>query len=87
MSIHKHYDTYKDYKLIDREINNILNEYLETYVIHHSKNDTQHAMKDIQVLLQLTGESDYFCSYFDECVKAMMKIPPGEIMGRVHIAD
>ena len=31
MSIHKHYDTYKDYKLIDREINNILNEHLETY--------------------------------------------------------
>ena len=33
MSIHKHYDTYKDYKLIDREINNILNEHLETYPI------------------------------------------------------
>jgi hypothetical protein len=31
MSIHKHFDTYKDYKLIDREINNILNEHLETY--------------------------------------------------------
>ena len=31
VSIHKHYDTYKDYKLIDREINNILNEHLETY--------------------------------------------------------
>ena len=31
MTIHKHYDTYKDYKLIDREINNILNEHLETY--------------------------------------------------------
>jgi hypothetical protein len=56
-------------------------------VIHHSNNDTQHAMKDIQVLLQSTGESECFCSHFDECVKAMMKIPPGEIMGRVHIAD
>jgi hypothetical protein len=33
MSIHKHYNTYKDYKLIDREINNILNEHLETYPI------------------------------------------------------
>ncbi len=56
-------------------------------VIHHSKNDTQHAMKDIHVLLLLTGESEYFCSHLDECVKAMMKIPPGEIMGRVHMAD
>ncbi len=33
MSIHKHFDTYQDYKLIDREINNILNEHLETYPI------------------------------------------------------
>ena len=39
------------------------------------------------VLLLLTGESEYFCSHLDEWVKAMMKIPPGEIMGRVHMAD
>ncbi len=32
MSIHEHYDTvdtYKDYKIIDREINDILNEHLK----------------------------------------------------------
>jgi hypothetical protein len=56
-------------------------------VIHHPKNDTQHAMNHIQVLLKLTGESEYLCSHFDECVKVMMKIPPGEIMNQVHIAD
>ncbi len=56
-------------------------------VMHHSETDTQHAMNHIQVLLKLTGGSEYFCSHFDECVKTMMKIPPGEIMGLVHIAQ
>ncbi len=56
-------------------------------VIHHSEIETQHAMNHIQVLLKLTKGSEYFLSQFDECVKAMMKIPPGEIMGWIHIAD
>ena len=45
MSIHKHYDTYKDYKLIDREINNILNEHLETYPI--KKNEQTKSKEEI----------------------------------------
>ena len=45
MSIHKHYDTYKDYKLIDREINNILNEHLETYPI--KKNEKTKSKEEI----------------------------------------
>jgi hypothetical protein len=45
MSIHKHYDTYKDYKLIDREINNILNEHLETYPI--KKNELTKSKEEI----------------------------------------
>jgi hypothetical protein len=56
-------------------------------VMHHSETGTQHAMNHIQVLLKLTGGSEYFCPHFDECVKTMMKISPGEIMGRVHIAQ
>ena len=51
MSIHKHYDTYKDYKLIDREINNILNEHLETYPI--KKNEQTKSKEEIleQILM------------------------------------
>ena len=51
MSIHKHYDTYKDYKLIDREINNILNEHLETYPI--KKNEKTKSKDEIleQILM------------------------------------
>lgn len=45
MSIHKHYDTHKDYKLIDREINNILNEHLETYPI--KKNEQTKSKEEI----------------------------------------
>lgn len=45
MAIHKHYDTYKDYKLIDREINNILNEHLETYPI--KKNEQTKSKEEI----------------------------------------
>ena len=45
MAIHKHYDTYKDYKLIDREINNILNEHLETYPI--KKNEQTKSKQEI----------------------------------------
>ena len=36
-TIHKHFDTNKDYKLLDREIKNILNEHLETYPIKFNK--------------------------------------------------
>ena len=32
-TIHKHFDTNKDYKLLDREIKNIFNGHLETYPI------------------------------------------------------
>jgi hypothetical protein len=60
-------------------------------VVHHSKIGTQHTktevMNHIQVLLNLTGRSEHSCSQCNECVTAMMKIPPGEIMCLVHIAD
>ena len=36
-TIHKHFDTHKDYKLPEREIKNILNEHLETYPIKINK--------------------------------------------------
>jgi hypothetical protein len=51
MAIHKHYDTYKDYKLIDREINNILNEHIETYPI--KKNERTKSKDEIleQILM------------------------------------
>ena len=45
LAIHKHYDTYNDYKLIDREINNILNEHLETYPI--KKNEQTKSKEEI----------------------------------------
>ena len=35
--IHKHFDTNKDDKLLDREIKNIFNEHLETYPIKLNK--------------------------------------------------
>ncbi len=57
----------------------------------HSEIGTQHAMIEvmnhIKVLLESTGRSEYFLSQEDECVTAMNSIPPGEIMGWVHIAD
>jgi hypothetical protein len=59
-------------------------------VIHHSVICTQYTMTEvmnrIQVLLNLAGRSEHFCSQYNECVTAMMK-PFGEIMCRVHIAD
>jgi hypothetical protein len=60
-------------------------------VIHHSEIGTQHAMTEvmihIQVLLNLTGTSEHFCPQYNECVTAMMTIPPGEIMCLLQIAD
>jgi hypothetical protein len=44
-------------------------------------------MNHIKVLLKSTGRSEYFLFQDDKCVTAMNSIPPGEIMGRVHIAD
>ena len=44
-------------------------------------------MNHVKVLLKPTGRSEYFLSQDDECVTAMNSIPPGEVMGRVHIAD
>ncbi len=44
-------------------------------------------MNHIKVLLKSTGRSEYFLFQHDECVMAMNSIPPGEIMGLVHIAD
>ena len=44
-------------------------------------------MNHIKVLLKSTGRSKYFLFQDDECVTAMNSIPPGEIMGLVHIAD
>jgi hypothetical protein len=44
-------------------------------------------MNHIKVLLKSTERSEYFLFQDDECVTAMNSIPPGEIMGRVHIAD
>jgi hypothetical protein len=53
----------------------------------HSEIGTPHTM--IQVLLKSTGRSEYFLFQDDECLTAMNShgILPGEIMGRVHIAD
>ncbi len=57
----------------------------------HSEICTQHTMIEvmnhIKVLLKLTGKSEYFLFQDDEYVTAMNSIPPGEIMGRVHMAD
>ncbi len=57
----------------------------------HSEIGTPHAMievmNQIKVLLKSTGRSEYFLFQDDECVTAMNSIPPGEIMGRVHIED
>ncbi len=44
-------------------------------------------MNHIKVLLKSTGRSEYFRFQDYECVMAMNSIPPGEIMGRDHIAD
>ena len=44
-------------------------------------------MNHIKVLLKPTGRSEYILSQDDECVMAMNSIPPGEIVGQVHIAD
>jgi hypothetical protein len=44
-------------------------------------------MNHIKGLLKSTGRSEYFLFQDDECVTAMNSIPPGEIMGLVHIAD
>ena len=43
--IHKHFDTYKDYKLLDRDINKILNEHLETYPM--KKNERTKSKEEI----------------------------------------
>ncbi len=57
----------------------------------HSEIGIQHTtievMNHIKVLLKLTGISEYFLFQDDECVMTMNSIPPGEIMGLVHIAD
>ncbi len=57
----------------------------------HSEVGTPHTMIEvinhIKVLLKLTGRSEYFCFQDDVCMTAMNSIPPGEIMGRVHVAD
>ncbi len=57
----------------------------------HSEIGAQHTMIEvmnhIKVLLKSTGRPEYFLFQDDECVTAMNSIPPGEIMGRVHIAD
>jgi hypothetical protein len=57
----------------------------------HSEIGTPHTtievMNHIKVLLKSTGRSEYFLFQDDECVMAMISVPPGEIMGRVHIAD
>jgi hypothetical protein len=44
-------------------------------------------MKHIKVLLKSTGRPESFLFQDNECVTAMKSIPPGEIMGWVHIAD
>ena len=44
-------------------------------------------MNHIKVLLKSTGRPEYFLFQDDECVTAMKSLPPGEIMGRVYIAD
>ena len=44
-------------------------------------------MNHIKVQLKPTGRPEYTGSQDNECVTAMNSIPPGEIMGRVHIAD
>ncbi len=43
----------------------------------------------VRPLLKSIGKLEYpnFISQDDECVTAMMTIPPCEIMGQVHIAD
>ena len=57
-------------------------------VIYHSEISIQHTvMNHIKVLLKSTGRSEYILSQDDESVTAMNSIPPGEIMGLVHIAD
>ncbi len=57
----------------------------------HSKIGTLHTMievmNQIKVLLKSTTRSECFLFQDDECMTAMKSIPPGEIMGRVHIAD
>jgi hypothetical protein len=56
----------------------------------HSEIVTPHTMIEvmnhIELLLISTGRSQFFFQD-DKCVTAMNSIPPGEIMGRVHIAD
>ncbi len=44
-------------------------------------------MNHIKVLMKSTGRSEYFLFQDDECVTTINSIPPGEIKGRVHIAD
>ena len=46
-------------------------------------------LQSVLALLKSIGRLDYpnFTSQDDECVTAMMTIPPGESMGQVHIAD
>ncbi len=44
-------------------------------------------MNHIKVLLKSIERSEHFLFQDDECVTAMNSMPPGEIMGRVHIAD
>ena len=60
-------------------------------VIYHSEIGTPHTMIEvmnrIKVLLKSTGRSEYILSQDDECVKAMKRMPPGEIICQVHIAD
>ncbi len=57
----------------------------------HSEIGTPHTMlavmNHIKVLLKSTRRSEYFLFQDDACVTAMNSIPPGVIMGLVHIAD
>ena len=44
-------------------------------------------MNHIKVLLKSAGRSECFLFQDDVCATVMNSIPPGEIMGRVQIAD
>jgi hypothetical protein len=57
----------------------------------HSEFGTPHTMIEvmnhIKALLKSKEDQNSFLFQDDECVTALKSIPPGEIMGWVHIAD